>query len=518
VKTFTLLVLALALLAAPDRTHAAQDPPRPRSDERPSHKQPDRAKSVIFMVTDGMSMGTLKLADTLKRQITGRPSHWMAWMAAEPGVRQGLVDTEPADGLVTDSAAAGSAWSIGELVRNGRINVTPDDRRPEPILLRAARIGKATGVVATARITHATPASFYANVERRNDEDTIAKQLIDRPIDIMLGGGARHFSNDLLHADPSLHVVRNANELRATRAASPPERMLGLFADSHMAYEIDRGEDEPSLAEMTAIALEHLSRDPDGFILQVEGARVDHAAHDNDAAAMLYDQIAFDDAVGVAIDYCRDNPDTLLLVTTDHGNANPGLSIYLEPGAARFARLREAKHSFVWIGDQWRELPDSARTLDAYVDLVHQATGVELSEREREILAAWLDGRPTNPFDELNRKNAPLGAVLANHTGVSFMSTHHTNDLVLLTAMGPGAERVRPLQSIADVHDILCAAAGIPLPPAPPADVARSQKRLWDHRDDALTRGVEPAPHGPVRRDDRGRASERTLTGGDGDH
>jgi len=496
VATIALILITLGCWSAGASAAAAQA-------DGPGGAEEPQARSVIFMVTDGMSMGTLKMADTLIRERTGRASHWMSWMASTPGVRQGLVDTEPADGLVTDSAAAGSAWGIGELVRNGRINVTPDGREPAPLLIRAAKVGKATGVVSTARITHATPASFYANVERRNDEDVIARQLIERPIDIMLGGGARHVPESLLGADENVHVVENRTDLLATLTGEPPRRLLGLFSASHMSYEMDRPSGEPSLADMTAVALSHLSRDPDGFVLQVEGARVDHAAHDNDAAAMLNDQIAFDEAIGVAIDYLRAHPDTLLIVTTDHANANPGLSIYLERGAERFSRLLEAEHSFEWIDAQWAGMSADRRTLEAYAGLVEEATAIELSERERAIVGEWLSGRDVHPFDELNRKHAPLGSVLANHTGVSFMSTHHTNDPVVLTAMGPGAERVRALQSIADVHAIICEAAGIPTPPAPPAGARRDVKRLWDEGDEAMRRargrGASEAPASPAK-------------------
>src|SRR4029434_4694557 len=109
-------------------------------------------------------------------------------------------------------------------------------------------------------------------------------------------------------------------------------RVLGLFWSDHLPYTIDRNREPamqsrvPTLAEMTSSALQNLSHSPDGFLLQVEGGRVDHAAHDNDAASMLHDQLAFDDAIGVALEFAKEHGDTLVIITTDHGTGNPGLS------------------------------------------------------------------------------------------------------------------------------------------------------------------------------------------------
>jgi alkaline phosphatase len=111
-----------------------------------------------------------------------------------------------------------------------------------------------------------------------------------------------------------------------------PQKVLGLFYDSHLPYTIDHIHSDalkrtvPTLAEMTRKALEILGDAPNGFLLQVEGGRVDHAAHANDAASIMWDQLAFDDAVEVVYEFVAKRDDTLMIVTSDHGNANPGLN------------------------------------------------------------------------------------------------------------------------------------------------------------------------------------------------
>src|SRR5690606_13249345 len=144
--------------------------------------------------------------------------------------------------------------------------------------------------VTTTRITHATPAAFIANVPDRGREDDVARQMLERGVDVALGGGARHFAPERLAAQRGLRVVRTRDELLGLDAAPGP--VLGLFARSHMPYTLDRSESEPTLAEMARAALERLERHGGGFIVQIEGGRVDQAAHNNDAGAMVADQLA----------------------------------------------------------------------------------------------------------------------------------------------------------------------------------------------------------------------------------
>mgnify|MGYP001821558917 FL=1 len=226
----------------------------------------------------------------------------------------------------------------------------------------AESIGKSTGVVTTTRLTHATPAATYAHVPERdweNDTDLtdearqngctdIAAQLIEFPhgdgIEVALGGGrikflpsnmvdpegedheeARQDNRDLtrewLHKYPNSAYIWNKKQFDSIDP-NTTDHLLGLFESDHMQYEADRSDDkagEPSLAEMTKLAIEILSRNPSGYFLLVEGGRIDHGHHDNNAYRALTDGIAFADAV-TAADEMTSQEDTLIIVTADHSH------------------------------------------------------------------------------------------------------------------------------------------------------------------------------------------------------
>jgi len=440
---------------------------RPARARRPD--APRIASNVIFMVSDGMTFGTLQLADQYRRMRDGVESHWVRLMN-EPGARRSLMDTSSVDSIVTDSAASSTAWAIGERVNNRMIGLTPDGRTPTPIWIHARQQGKATGLVTTTRLTHATPAGFFANVfTSRDDESAIAQQLLDRPVDLMLGGGGKFIDPVLAGGTDPLFVVRNKWELDQVPTGDPrARRLLGVFNPDHMSYELDRPETEPSIADMTRAALSHLSKCADGFALQVEGGRVDHAAHANDAGGLVRDQIAFDDAIGVALEFARNRDDTLVIVTTDHGTANPGLTDYGAAGLRGFERVLGVKRSFQWM---LRRVMSEARSeagmnMDLVREIVQEGTGIALNWDESDTLRRWFSREPVDPFLLANKDSGPLGSVLANHFAVAFLSPNHTSDFVEVTAFGPGSERLAQHITIERLHPLVVEA--LDLAPARP--------------------------------------------------
>lgn len=405
------------------------------------------------MVSDGMSAGTFWLAHRMRLERDQRPSAWSRlWNM--PGVRRSLNATHAADSLVTDSAAASSAWSIGVKVNNDAINFTPDGRTPTPILIHARQNGKATGLVTTTRVTHATPAGFAAHAPKRSFEDAIAAQFVARGIDVILGGGSKHFKGETLANAGAYTRVSTAPELAAARSSGP---VLGLFASSHIPYALDRGPEVPSLAAMSRAALDRLASAPNGFVLQIEGGRVDHAAHDNDAAGLVFDQLDFDDAVDAVLQWIEGRDDTLLIITTDHGNANPGLTMYGKAGNEGFARLRNATRSFEWIGEQLTARgakgPDEIAAI--LPELVSTAAGAEFTAKDLDPVIRVLRGERVHPFRTMNKPWNVLGCVLANHYAVGFVSPNHTGDFAELTLLGPGAETIAPISDNTDLHGLM---------------------------------------------------------------
>lgn len=382
---------------------------------------------------------------------------------------------------VTDSSAASSSWGSGSRVANGAVNTLPDGRKLTPLARLVKDKGFAVGLVTTATVTHATPAGFAAAQADRDDEASIAPQYLGL-VDIVLGGGKRFFApasrkdgcdltGDFRRA--GYRCVGSRMDLLGTAAE---DKILGLFADGHIPYRIDRSDSSdlakaiPTLAEMAGCALRSLEKRPSGFLLQVEGARIDHAAHANDAAALLWEQLEFDDALGECLAFQSRHPETLIVATTDHGNANPGLNgMGSEYGAsnAAFARLAAFRVSHQELARRLggkAEYSGIKRAANGSIDaspevaaqIVKDATGLTLRPDEVHCLCTALagNGRAT-PNDQQNSLQGALGAVFSNHTGIGWTGTSHTSDLSLLSAIGPGSGDFAGLLLNTNIFDIV---------------------------------------------------------------
>ena len=329
------------------------------------------AKNTILFVGDGMGISTVTAARIFAGQQAGNPGeeHDLSFDKFE---HVALIKTYNVDAQVADSAGTITAMLSGEKTRIGVLGVNASVPRGDceaslsnelPTLLELAEeAGKATGIVSTARITHATPAGTYAHVPNRDWESSssipaeavqlgcsdIASQLISMPhgdgIDVVLGGGRAQFlpasAEDPEYPDKS--GVRNddrnlVDEWLAVNSkrryvwrgsdfsnlkVTPGMQLLGLFEPSHMQFDADRGRDpgqEPSLKDMTLKALELVENDPDGYFLLIEAGRIDHAHHFGNAYRALVDTVALDEAVAATVS--RVNlEDTLVIVTADHSH------------------------------------------------------------------------------------------------------------------------------------------------------------------------------------------------------
>lgn len=419
------------------------------------------AKNVIFLVSDGMSAGTFALADLVKQDQFGEKTNWVKLYESDLEYHRGLMDMASLNSTVTGSASAASSWGSGHRINNNAVNWGPNGEQYKTICEIFRDAGKGTGLVTTTRITHATPSGFAINMPDRWMEDEVAEQYSERNYDVLLGGGQRYFAPELRDDGKDLYsvfrkngytVVQTKDELsRATRNS----KLLGLFNESHLPYMVDYKSDSdlnnriPTLAEMTDAALERLEKNSNGFILQIEGGRVDHAAHDNDAAGLVYDQIAFDDAVKTVMDFTEGRDDTLVILTTDHGNANPGLS-GLGSGygdsPAMMATLYDYRHSFEWIQGELRKLKHgkSWRTVlvSRIKDVVEYATQTKIKSDEALMIREALDGKFRASFHNREGAVAVMSGVLANYNGIYFIGTNHTADYVEIAAWGPGSDRI----------------------------------------------------------------------------
>jgi alkaline phosphatase len=434
---------------------------------------------IIHMVADGMSMGTLTAADYLSRHLRQRGLTWLS-LYQQPATRYGLMNMRSLNSMVTDSSAASSSWGSGSRVVNGAVNLLPSGRGLTPLYALFGELGWKRGLVTTTEITHATPAGFAASVESRNSAQAIAAQFLDREIEVLLGGGQKFFEARLREDKRDLRRAYAAQgyqvmDTAAALAQAPTDqRWLGIFAASHLPYMVDQLNDAqlratvPTLSMMTRRALDWLGRH-EHFILQVEGGRVDHAAHNCDAPAAMREMLAFDEALDQVLEFQQQRPDTLVVITTDHGNGNLGVNATgssYNQSTPSFHRVAEVNASFVEIQRRLRHLPPAALSVVAedeeketttkskkpapppYVPSVKEiqavmldATGYKVSERRAGWYRAFLEKKGTTVYQAMNSELLQLGQLLANHISVGWAGGDHTADYVPVTAVGPGAER-----------------------------------------------------------------------------
>lgn len=425
------------------------------------------AKNIIFLVSDGMSMGTLTLANLLLQRKEGRKSKWIE-MYEQNRVSRALMDTASADALVTDSAAASSSWGGGVRVNNGSLNVGPQGQQYKPILQKFKSAGKSVGCVTTVPITHATPAGFSINSDKRSAQEDIALQYLSLRFDVMLGGGLEYFSahkrkdkKDLLanYRQSGFSVLRDRSQL-ADGLGWGKRPVIGVFHEDGLPYSLDREQDPalvasiPTLPEMTTQAINHLSKNKKGFVMQVEAGKVDWAAHANDAAALIYDQIAFDDAVKAAIDFAEKDGETLVIITTDHGNANPGLF-----GAdSNFDKLHHFKQTNDWL----LKGIDRSFSASKIIERMEAAQGIVITKDEA---ASLLKPYETMDSDSLyNPYKLPfkeLADIQSKYTSIGWGGMNHSADHVELAMFGPGSERLKPFVKNTELHNFMLEVAGI---------------------------------------------------------
>jgi len=422
-------------------------------------------RNLIFIVPDGMSTGAISLLDVHSTAKLGRRPFWHT-LRSTAGVHHATHTCYAHESLVTDSAAASSAWSTGILHKLKAICITPDGRRPLPIFIRAKAQGFAVGFVTTTTITHATPAGFYCNAMERGDEAGIAAQLIERGIDVAIGGGGKFvdkaFAEGAMPADSKVAgrgpiVARTMDGLRAAMN-NPAASIIGVLDDSHIPYVIDRrGEvrDRFDLAEAALMAAKRLASTGKPFMLQVEAGRIDHAGHNNDAAGLLGEMLEYDATLEAMVGFARTVPGTLVVTVADHATANPGLTRYGSMGSEGIAILPLAKRSFEWMVESAAQQHAKPVRGAALAAMAEAELGYKLPGTAAALLQSVYDAKPVDPFVARTSIYGVLGSLAGNTTSVGFVSVNHTADAVDLLAVGPGAETLPGLISNTQVHDWL---------------------------------------------------------------
>ena len=308
----------------------------------------DTAKNAILFIGDGMGLSYITAARLWSKGSKGK-------LNIEHFPVLGLVKTHSSDNFVTDSAASATALATGQKTYNGSISMSDPNKDlkkkslPLTTIVDIAKAdGKKVGIITTTRVTHATPASFYAHSKSRHLEKDIASQAVNSNIDLLLGGGRKYFygkswqdpdekkkgkqqdNRNLVKEMQSKgwQYLDKASQINSEKKYKLP--ILGLFNYDHLSYETQRDpkkKQEPTLEELVAFGLKTLSQEKEGYVLIIEGGRIDHAAHANLHKEALGEVIGLDRAIG----YVQKNTskkETLIVVTADHETGGLAINGY----------------------------------------------------------------------------------------------------------------------------------------------------------------------------------------------
>lgn len=418
-------------------------------------------KNVIVLIPDGMgtsNTGALRQYLSDGTEITALDRTLVGQMITTP---------ENPDDLrnVTDSAAAGTAMATGEKTYSGAIGVDNDGSRLTNLSEIAKSMGKSVGSVATADMTHATPAAFLAHNESRNNNNEIADSYIDDrvdgeiKIDVMLGGGTDFFireDRNLIEEfqDEGYDYVETKEDMLNAEG----DKLIGLFAPKGMPKYWDMDEETPSLSEMTWKAIDVLSRNEDGFFLMVEGSQIDWANHDNDPVGLISEMEDFNNAYEIALNFAIEDGETLIISAADHDCGGFGMAGYGGDDRWNPEPLRQMSKTPEYIATAVEE----AGTTDVLSEYIEW----ELTSSE---LQAIEDAIVTGDAYEVTYTTIIEGVNTRTNSG--WTSGDHTGGDVSMYAYGPGWEK------FVGINDN--------------TDVANNVKQLWDFDETAFEETTE---------------------------
>lgn len=297
-----------------------------------------KPKNVIFVVGDGTGINQISALEFYK--------DGNVFYEEFPVVGLSKVSSTS---LITDSAAAGTAMACGEKTFNKAIGVDAQGNNIPNIIEFMEQLGGSSGLIATSSLTHATPACFYAHHSDRNDHEIIASFLPKSGVDFFAGAGLKYFNNreDKVNLIDSLAANGYTIETSGLKAYPDAEKVGFLLAEKDMPKILEgRG---PFLQEATQMAIEHLSKNDNGFFLMVEGSQIDWGGHDNDFDYMISELIDLDNTLGAILNYAQEDKNTLVVVTGDHATGGLSLSADNKDYDKIKPRFSSPGHNADWI-------------------------------------------------------------------------------------------------------------------------------------------------------------------------
>lgn len=449
-----------------------------------------KAKNVIFLLADGLSVAHRTGARIMSKGMTEGKANGRLNM--DDLDHMAFIGTSATDAIATDSANTMSAYMTGHKTAINALGVyadrtpaTLDDPRVETIAEAVRRLTKKSiGIVATSEIEDATPAAVVSHTRKRGDKADIVGMFYDVEPDVILGGGSAYFlGKDIpgskrkddkdyiaLFKDAGYALATDKTELEAA-ARTNSGKILGLFHTGNMDVTLDRDflkkgtvskfPNQPGLKDMAKVALDELSKNPEGFFLMIEGSSIDKMSHPMDWDRSFYETIEFDQVVGMAREFAKIHPDTLIVVTGDHTH---GISIIgtvddEKPGA----EMREKVGTYAEAGfpnyedkngdgfpdkvDVTRRLATFSSNYPDYYETFHP----KMDGPFEPAIKNEKDEYVANPA----YKDVPGAVLRAGNLPRSADAAVHTVDDVVLQSTGPGAELFKGYMEESDVYRVL---------------------------------------------------------------
>lgn len=431
-------------------------------------------KNVIVMIPDGTSLSVYSAARWYKFY-----NNQGEGLQIDPYIT-GTVTTFSSNAPIGDSAPTGSAYATGVLQQTGNIAIHPEvsendllpvdpsrTYQPAATILEASKIEKkkAVGLVVTCEFPHATPADFSAHHYKRSNYKAIAPQIAFQNLDVMFGGGNSILTNDIKQHFTDNETTLIQDDKEALLNYNGTGKVWALFGEKALPYNIDRNPDKvPSLAEMTRKALELLSKNENGFFLMVEGSQVDWAAHANDAATMINEYLAFDEAVGNVMDFAKKDGNTAVVVLSDHGNSGFSIGKRECPGYDRLSieQLFGAISKFKLSGNGLESLLIDAKP-NKISTIFKKYTDIDITDEELETLLSSKNYKETD-YTKVGTSNNlahNIVNILNAHTCFGFTTGGHTGEEVLLAAYHPHGDLPRGNMRNTQINQYLQQVSGL---------------------------------------------------------
>ncbi|WP_242847908.1 alkaline phosphatase [Inediibacterium massiliense] len=424
----------------------------------------DSPKYVFYFIGDGLGAGQRQMAQYYLQQFKNNKEEKLLINNLPIS---GINTTHAKDTLVTDSAAAGTALATGHKTNNGIISMLPDGKKVKTLIEAAEEKKMATGIITTTRLTHATPAVFASHNVHRDNENEIAEEYVKSGVDFFAGGGARHFipKSGWLDGEVNIQSKRkddknlvdefkklgyqtflgktSTNGFR-NMVVDGKEKVFAVFQESHMPYEVDRShkKDTPSLAEMTKKGIEVLSKYDQGFFMMVEGGRIDHACHANDAKSAIEDTLAFDEAVQQAYEFYKVHPEeTLIVVVGDHETGGMGLGF----GNNYFLNMNHLDHVKISVEDVLQGKYTGNR--EEYFGYIAENFGLKnLTVEEKSKIEKAMNmvdqkiKTDSNAYGGYDPVAIEATHILSERVNMQWTSYAHTGTSIPMSAVGTGQE------------------------------------------------------------------------------